>query len=172
MLVTDIEPAGTGKLFLLHTGTIWLTLLICDFYRQRFYLHPRRECGLHWRSAFVGFVKWPYFVLAFADAIRGKYGIYPITDKARASKIAVGFAVTHAAVLVLILTAWTIDFLRGSSEFIPLHIATGFTAIASLTALITSLRPFPTPYKSEIRQHWNQRQETDRFGVHISYSKE
>jgi hypothetical protein len=147
-------------------------VLICDFYRQRFFLDARREWGLHWRSAFVGFVKWPYFVLAFADAIRGKYGIYPITDKTRASKTPVGFAVTHAAVFVFILTAWTIDFLRGSSEFIPLHIATGFSAIASLSALITALRPFPPPYKSEIRQHWNQRQETDRFGVHISYSSE
>ena len=158
MLVTNLVPNGPGTLFLLHTGAIWLTVLICDFYRQRFFLDPRSECGLQWRSAFVGFVKWPYFMLAFADAIRGKYGIYPITYKTGASRNTIGFAITHAAVLVLIGTAWAINFLRGSTEFIPLHIATGFTAIASLAAVITSFRDFPPPYQSEIYQHWNKHQ--------------
>jgi hypothetical protein len=162
MLVTNVVPDEPGTLFLLHTGAIWVTVLICDFYRQRFFLEPRSEWGLHWRSAFVGFVKWPYFVLAFADAIRGRYGIYPITDKMRASTTAVGLSITHATVLVLIGTGWTINFLRGSAEFIPLHIATGFTAITSLAAIVTSLRPFPPPYQSEIRQHWNERQENGR----------
>ena len=157
MLVTNLVPDGPGTLFLLHTGAIWLTVLICDFYRQRFFLDPRSEWGLHWRSGFVGFVKWPYFVLAFADAIRGRYGIYPITYKTRASTTAVGLALTHAAVLVVIGTAWTINLLRGPAEFIPLHIATGFTAITSLAAVVSSLRPFPPPYQSEIRQHWNER---------------
>jgi hypothetical protein len=140
-------------------------VLICDFYRQRFFLDARREWGLHWRSAFVGFVKWPYFVLALADAIRGKYGIYPITDKTRSSKTAVGFAVTHGAVLVLILTAWGIHFLRGPAEFIPLHIATGFTAFASLAAVITSFCDFPPPYRSEVRRKWNEREETEKSGL-------
>ena len=162
MLVTNLVPNGTGTFFLLETGAIWLTVLICDFYRQRFFLDPRSEFGWHWRSAFVGFVKWPYFVLAFADAIRGKYGVYPITYKTRTSKKAIGFAVTHAAVLVLTGTAWTIDFFRGSAEFIPLHVATGLTAIASLAAVITSFRDFPPPYESEIYQHWNLRQEIDQ----------
>ena len=71
MLVTNLVPKGSGTLFLLHTGAIWLTVLTCDFYRQRFFLDPRTEWGLHWRSAFVDFVKWPYFVLASTDAVRG-----------------------------------------------------------------------------------------------------
>ena len=148
MLVTNVVPKGTGMLFLLQTGAIWFTVLICDFYRQRFFLDPRSEFGWHWRSAFVGFVKWPYFVLAVVDAIRGKYGIYPITYKTRRFRSVIGFAITHAAVLVSIGTAWTIDFFRGSAEFIPLHIAIGFTAIASLAAVITSFRDFPPPYQS------------------------
>jgi cellulose synthase (UDP-forming) len=160
MLLTNTMPGGTGTLFLLHTGAVSLTLLICDFYRQRFYLDPRREWGLHWRSAFVGFVKWPHFVLAFVDAIRGTYGIYPITYKTGASGKPIGFAITHTAVLVLTGAAWAIDLLRGSADFIPLHIATVFTKLASLGAVITSFRAFPRPYNSEIRQHWNQRQET------------
>jgi hypothetical protein len=37
-----------------------------------------------------------------------------------------GFAITHAAVLVLIGTAWTFNFFSGSTEFIPLHVAAGW----------------------------------------------
>ena len=164
MLVTNLVPNGTGMSFLLETGAIWLTVLICDFYQQRFFLDRRSEFGWHWRSAFVGLVKWPYFMLAFADAIRGKYGVYPITYKTPASRNATGFAITHAAVFVLIGTAWTINFFRGSTEFIPLHIAAGLTAISSLVATITSFRDFPPPYESEIYQRWNQRREIDQPG--------
>jgi len=156
MLVTDIEPGGTGRLFLLHTVAIWLTLLICDFYRQRFYLDPRREWGLHWRSAFVGFVKWPHFVLAFFDAVCGTYGIYPITYKTRTSGKPIGFAMTHLAVLVLVGAAWTIDFLRGSADFIPLNIATVLTELTSLGVLMTSFRAFPPPYQPQLLQHQNE----------------
>jgi len=164
MLVTNLVPNGTGIFFLLQTGAIWLTVFICDFYRQRFFLDPRSEFGWHWRSAFVGFVKWPYFMLAFADAIRGNYGVYPITYKTPASRNAIGFAITHAAVLVLIGTAWTFNFFSGSTEFIPVHIAAGLTAISSLVAVITSFRDFPPPYESEIYQRWNQRREIDHPG--------
>ena len=161
MIVTNLVPKGSGTLFLLHAGAIWLTVLTCDFYRQRFFLDPRTEWGLHWRSAFVDFVKWPYFVLACTDAVRGRYGNYPITNKTRASRNAIGLGIVHGAVLVSIAIAWTIDFLRGSSEFIPLHIATAFVAMTSLVAVITSLGRFPPPYQPEIRRKWNQRQEID-----------
>jgi hypothetical protein len=106
-------------------------------------------------------VKWPYFVLACTDAVRGTYGNYPITNKMRVSRNAIGLGIVHGAVLVSIAIAWTIDFLRGSSEFIPLHIATAFVAITSLVAVITSLGRFPPPYQPEIRRKWNQRQRID-----------
>jgi hypothetical protein len=157
MLVTNLVPKGSGTLFLLHAGAIWLTVLTCDFYRQRFFLDARTEWGLHWRSAFVDFVKWPYFVLACMDAVRGRYETYPITNKTRASRNAIGLGIAHGSVFISIATAWTIDFVRGSSEFIPLHIATAFVAITSLVAVITSLRPFPPPYQAEIRRKWNPR---------------
>jgi cellulose synthase (UDP-forming) len=158
MLVTNLVPKGFGKLVLLQAGAIWLTVLTCDFYRQRFFLDPRTECGFHWRSGFVDFVKWPYLVLAFADAIQGSYGIYSITNKTRTYRGALGLAFTHAVVLVLTSAAWSVDFLRGTSEFIPLHIAAACVTITSLAAVITSLGRFPPAYQAEIRRNWNQRQ--------------
>jgi hypothetical protein len=112
--------------------------------------------GLHWRSRLVAFLKWPYFVLAFGDAIRGNYGSYTITSKTRRSATPRGFAVTHGVVCLLLAGAWTINFLRGPTEFVALHIATGFTSITSLVAVITALRQFPPPYEPGLRRFWNE----------------
>jgi Glycosyltransferase like family 2 len=158
MLVAGMAPEGFGAWFLRYTVPIWLTVILCDSYCQRFFLDRASEWGLHWRSGLVTFLKWPYFVLAFGDAVRCSYGSYTITSKTRGSEIALGFAVTHGVVIVIVASAWTTDFLRGSTEFLPLHIATGFTAITSLVAVITALRPFPPPYKLELRWLWKERQ--------------
>ena len=103
-------------------------------------------------------------MLACTDAVRGIYGIYPITNKTQAFRNAIGLGIAHGAVLVSIATVWTIDFIRGPSEFIPIHIATAFVAITSLVAVITSLDHFPPPYQAEIRRKWNQRQQIERLG--------
>lgn len=157
MLVTGVAPAGRGTIFLRYTGLIWVTVLLCDYYRQRFFLDARNEWGLHWRSGFVGFVKWPYFVLAFADAVRGKYGSYTITSKARRSPRAVAFATTHAVVLAALGTAWLGDYIRGPVEFVAVHVATGFVAFASLAAIITAFRTFAPAYEARLRQGWDER---------------
>jgi cellulose synthase (UDP-forming) len=168
VLATGIAPPGPGALFLRYVAAIWLTVIACDFYRQRFFLDCRNECGLHWRSQLVSFVKWPYLVLSFTDAIHGNYRSYPITRKTGASAKARGFTATHAAVLVLIGAVWTVDFLRGSSEFLALHIATGFIAIASLVAIVTSLRRFPPPYQPALRTTLWDEQQAAHLGRHVS----
>jgi cellulose synthase/poly-beta-1,6-N-acetylglucosamine synthase-like glycosyltransferase len=156
MLETSIAPKGFGLWFLGYTAAIWLTVILCDFYRQRFFLDPTSELGLHWRSGLVAFLKWPYFVLAFGDSIRGNYGSYTITSKTRRPATPRGFAVTHGVVFLLVASAWTINFLRGPTEFLALHIATGFTSITSLVAVITALRQFPPPYQPGSRRFWNE----------------
>jgi cellulose synthase (UDP-forming) len=160
MLITDIVPEGVGTWFLHYMAALWFTVILCDFYRQRFFLDRTSEWGLHWRSGLVTFLKWPYFVLAFGDTMRGRYGSYTITAKTQSSAPALGFTVTHTVVFVLIASAWTVAFLHGSIEFLTLHIVAGFTAIASLVAVITALRRFPAPYEPEMRRLWNERQVT------------
>jgi hypothetical protein len=154
MLAAGLAPGGKGVVFLRYMAAIWLAVKACDLYRQRFFLDVRSECGLHWRSGFVGFVKWPYFVLAVADAVRGKYGIYPITYKVGTSVNAFGFAATHAVVVLFMGGAWIADFVRGSTEFLPLHVATCVTVISSFAAVITSFRTFPPAYQPELRRFW------------------
>jgi len=52
-----------------------------DLFRQRFYLKPRTERGLHWRAGLVRCVKSPYTLLALWQALRGKTRAYEVTSK-------------------------------------------------------------------------------------------
>jgi cellulose synthase (UDP-forming) len=159
MLVTGVIPAGHGTWFLRYTAAIWATVLLCDFYRQRFFLDAKGEWGLHWRSGFVAFVKWPYFVLAFVDALRGKYGTYTITAKAGRSPYPLGFAATHAAVAAAVGTAWLFDYSRGMAEFIAVHIAAAFAVLTSLIAIVTAFWRYPAAYEDRLRRRWEERAE-------------
>jgi cellulose synthase/poly-beta-1,6-N-acetylglucosamine synthase-like glycosyltransferase len=149
MLALSWLPAGgaTGVSLLAGLGAIWLTVFLCDLFRQRFFLDVRNEWGLHWRSMFIACVKWPYFVLAWWDAIRGQYGTYTLTPKARRTSTPVGFGTLHAVVAVVIAAAWLVDLVRGPSEFIAIHIAAAFAVFTSLMAVVTSTWTYPPAYQ-------------------------
>jgi len=152
MLVSSTAPAGAGIGFLRSTAALWATTLLCDLYRQRFFIDAKREWGLPWRSIFVGFVKWPYFVLAFVDALRGKYGAYTLTPKAHQSTAASGFAMTHFVVVVIVSAAWLVNVVRGPSTFLAIHVAAAVVVLSSLAAALTALWQFPPPYESRVRR--------------------
>jgi cellulose synthase (UDP-forming) len=150
MLASSTAPAGSGIAFLRNTAAVWATALLCDLYRQRFFVDAKREWGLHWRSGFVGFVKWPYFVLAFVDALRGKYGAYTVTPKTRRSTDATGFAVTNFVVVVVVSAAWLVNYVRGPSTFLPIHIAAAVVVLSSIAATVTALWQFPPAYEVRV----------------------
>jgi hypothetical protein len=54
-------------------------------FRRRFFLDPKREGGVHWRSVLLQFAKWPYQCIAAWRAIRQTTGVYTVTLKLRAS---------------------------------------------------------------------------------------
>jgi cellulose synthase/poly-beta-1,6-N-acetylglucosamine synthase-like glycosyltransferase len=62
-------------------GILYATLQICEFYRQRFYLNPRKEWSFHWRVALLQYAKWPYFLMAFLDVLFNKEKPYELTKK-------------------------------------------------------------------------------------------
>jgi cellulose synthase (UDP-forming) len=162
VLVFDVAPEGAGAWFLRYTVAIGFTVMLCDFYRQRFFLDRKSEWGLHWRSALVAFLKWPYLLLAFADTLRGEYGPYTTTSKTQVSTKASGFALTHAVVFVLLAGAWIHEVLSGSIAFVALHIATAFVLIASLVASVSTYWPVPLPYQATLRRLWDERQAAAR----------
>jgi cellulose synthase/poly-beta-1,6-N-acetylglucosamine synthase-like glycosyltransferase len=153
MLMFSWHPAGTGIALLQSLGAVWLTIMLCEAFRQRFYLDPKRESGFHWRAMFVAFVKWPYFVLAFWDALRADYGHYTITPKARPSAKPLGFGVAHAAMFALVFGAWLVNVSRGPSSFLAVHLAAGLAVITSLLAVVTATWSFPAAFGGESQRH-------------------
>jgi cellulose synthase (UDP-forming) len=81
MLLSNHRPAFLGLEALTTLSGLGLMLLAAGRFRQRYFLDPRRERGLHWRAALLQFAKWPYFVLALWEALRGWHGAYDITPK-------------------------------------------------------------------------------------------
>lgn len=156
VLATGLVPAGRGAWFLRYTALLWATVLLCDYYRQRFFLDRDTEWGLHWRSGFVSFVKWPSFVLAFVDVFRARYGTYTVTTKGRSSERATAFALTHGVVLALLGGAWIGNYVRGPSPFIALHLAAGFAVTASAVAAVTTFRRIPPAWQPELRRRWDE----------------
>lgn len=159
MLATASLPRGSGVNLLWSMTTIWASVFLCDVYRQRFFLDPKTEVGVHWRSTFVSFVKWPYFVLAFWDAMRAQYGVYTLTPKARRASRAYGFGLTHLVVIGLVSTGWVIDIARGPSSFVVVHIAAAVAVLTSLFAAITSTWTFPPAFQGAAvrRTAWIER---------------
>ena len=118
-----------------------LVLVICDFFRYRFYLRPRREGGLHWRGALLRQAKWPAVLLAVIDASHPRRTSYAITAKTRQPARRALLLVPHGAVVVVMGAAMLVR------PAVDVAHAVGALSIAvSLTLLATTLRSFPPPY--------------------------
>ena len=48
-----------------------------SFYRQRFFLDPPREGGIHWRTRLLLLAKAPFLVLAVVDVFRRSGTVLP-----------------------------------------------------------------------------------------------
>jgi hypothetical protein len=156
-LLLHVSPSVPGYGALRALGALIVVVLLCELYRQRFFLDRDGEAGIHWRARFVSAVKWPAFVLAAWDASLGRYGTYTTTPKRARSPRALGFAAIHAGVLLVIGTVWSADLFRGASPFVPLHLATVLILATSFAAMVTVFQRFPPMWEARLRDAWNER---------------
>jgi len=126
---------------------IGLVLLTCDFFRYRFFLHPREEGGFHWRSGLLRQAKWPTVLVAVVDATRPRRTDYTITAKSRQPPRRALLVVPHGAVVVVIGVAMLI---RPSLDVV--HALAALTVTMSLLLLATTLRTYPAPYERALSE--------------------
>ncbi|MDX1395921.1 MAG: glycosyltransferase [Gemmatimonadota bacterium] len=81
MAATGIIPAFVSYTTGVHALAMFGTLVVTDFYRQRFYLDRRREWGLHWRASLLQLAKWPQLVVAVWQVLRGVDRPFVVTPK-------------------------------------------------------------------------------------------
>jgi hypothetical protein len=129
-----------------HGLPFLVSTLLADLYRQRFDVHGRRERGLHWRSAVLEFAKWPYILLAIAEAARGYRGPFVITRKFGKSGQPWLLIITHGLVSVAITTAWAVGRFFGHRELSLVHVVSLLVVLGSPPVVASAWLPFPAPY--------------------------
>lgn len=146
MLVTGAAPAA---LAVVTSASFWglvVMLQACDLYRQRFYLDPRREIGVHWRQALLRFGKWPWVLAALVDVLRQRWGTYPITRKVGKARSGNPLARPHLTVAGTLAACWIAGALLGHPAPPLVGVAAAAVIAQSLVVVASGYLPTPEPY--------------------------
>jgi hypothetical protein len=125
-------------------------LLLCDLYRQRFYLDPQSERGLHWRVALLHLAKWPYTLLALCEVIMNRRMPYALTAKVRPKSRRLLLFWPHLSVALLVSVAWLIGMAFGNIRESLLHAWAAVVVAGSLGLALTDFMRFPDPYDKKL----------------------
>jgi cellulose synthase/poly-beta-1,6-N-acetylglucosamine synthase-like glycosyltransferase len=85
LLFRGRAPEYLGPIALGYLTALMVFLGTVGLFRRRFFLDPKREGGMHWRSALLQFAKWPYQCIAAWRAVRRTTGAYTVTLKLRSA---------------------------------------------------------------------------------------
>jgi hypothetical protein len=150
MLVTGDTPA----VFSVKSGAPVLVLVaalqLCHLYRQRFFLEPGRERGLHWRAAILRLAKWPYVLLALRDALAGPNRGYTLTLKVSPARRRYAAAPGQLIVVAVLGAAFAVGMRRGVLRNPSVIIGAAVVVASALLAALLELRRFPPPYDDEL----------------------
>jgi cellulose synthase/poly-beta-1,6-N-acetylglucosamine synthase-like glycosyltransferase len=150
MLITGSLPKVISLEAVPVLGAFCLVLLACDLYRQRFYLDPRTERGLHWRVAILHFAKWPYILMALCDVLLGRRVPYVLTSKAKATSRRRMMVWPHLIIALLISLSWLTGVNLGNTVEPSLHLWAGLIVTGSLALALTEFMRFPDPYDKKL----------------------
>jgi len=122
------------------------SVAVLEFFRQRFYLDPDTEGGMHWRSALLWYAKWPWLLAAVIDVVRNRRLAYVITPKVGERGFFRAFAFTHVFLAVGIVLAWMAGRMLHNEPTPLMMILASSCAVTSLWLAWTELRGFPPPF--------------------------
>jgi cellulose synthase (UDP-forming) len=150
MLVTGRTPAVFSVATAWRVALMFCVLQLCDLFRQRFFLEPQRERGLHWRAGLVRIAKWPHVLLALCDALTGASRGYILTPKVRSTRRGYAAAPAHLIVAGIVAAAWMVGAARGVIHNPALHLVAALVVSVSLIVALSELRRFPSPFDPEL----------------------
>jgi cellulose synthase (UDP-forming) len=151
MLVTGSIPLAVNVQTVWEGSQVGAVLMLCDMYRQRFYLDWRQEWGWHWRAGVLQWAKWPYLLLAFLQVLGNCQRPYVLTRKGT-EKARQGGAQPlrlfwpHLLVAVVLGTAWIIGRMGGHPIHPFLQVAVVVAVLGNLLFPATAYLRFPAPY--------------------------
>ena len=127
-------------------AAVAVVLQLCEFYRQRFFLHPETEAGFHWRSGFLRFAKWPVILVASIEAVLNKKPAYAITRKVPGSRPPRRLFIAHATTAAAIAAAWGVGLLNGAAQSPVVDLLATAMVASALLVSVTVWWRFPAPF--------------------------
>lgn len=149
MLLTGLTPRVFNFVILGDFCLLATALLLCDVYRQRFYLDWRNECGWHWRAGVLQLAKWPYFLVALYHVVSNRRLPYLLTSKVKV-RAQVKMLWPHVLVAGLVSTVWINAIMSHRSLHPLLHVSVAVIVIGSFLLVATERMAFPDPYDPDL----------------------
>ncbi|HEU4563218.1 MAG TPA: glycosyltransferase [Gemmatimonadaceae bacterium] len=148
LAIVDGDPAIARPSTVAWLLGLALVLTLVGRFRQRYFLDPAREGGVHWRSLFLQLAKWPFFGLALWRALVGRQGTYTLTWKRHRPDRQPTLMWPHWLVAILMAEAWLVG--RVVNGGVPRMVTLATAAIILLSAIIgwTERWHFPHPYEA------------------------
>ncbi|MEW6155431.1 MAG: glycosyltransferase [Actinomycetota bacterium] len=149
LLVTGAPAGAFSGAVMTKALALVAVLQACELYRQRFFLNPRVEAGLHLRSGVLRFAKWPYVVLALADVVRSRHHAYLITRKTRGRD---GYLLVgpHLASAAFMAAAWAAGSARGVGRSAVLVVGAAVFVAMSVVLAASELKEPPESFDPEL----------------------
>jgi cellulose synthase/poly-beta-1,6-N-acetylglucosamine synthase-like glycosyltransferase len=112
---------------------LWLAATsACELYRQKFYLDPAREAGVHWRAALLQYAKFPYMLFSLIDVLRGRTIPYRITPKERTAANHHRLFRPHWIAIAMLSVAWLAGRLSGADVPIAVQLIPPILAVTTI----------------------------------------
>ncbi len=146
MLAIGSVPQVISMAIVPKIALLFAVLQAGAFYRQKFYLDPTKEWGIHWRAYLLRYAKWPIFLLAIWNVASGRRLPYALTRKVKTKSNARLLIIPHSAVIFLISAACVTSHIYGHTIPSLLYWLAGITALMSLALILTTRLQFPPPF--------------------------
>jgi cellulose synthase (UDP-forming) len=146
MLATGITPAIVSVFTIRRLVLLYIAMQAGEFFRQRFYLDPRREIGIHVRASVLAFAKWPFIIAAIYDCLTRDHLPYSITRKVRMGAKRVILVLPHSLVIVAICLAWLIGKASNRIENPILQYSAAVIVAMSFFLLASEWLRYPDPF--------------------------
>lgn len=147
ILITGDIPDVIKLEILPHLSALLTTLQICAFYRQRFYLAPGTEWGLHLKAHLLRYAKWPVFIRAIWEVLAGRRVPYALTRKVKVESKNGMLIVPHTLLIIAISLSAVIGKMLGSDVSLPVYLLAALAIMVSMALIMTTRLPFPKPYE-------------------------
>jgi cellulose synthase/poly-beta-1,6-N-acetylglucosamine synthase-like glycosyltransferase len=146
-LATGTVPVVVMAISPLHAALLVAALSLCHFYRQRYFLDPLREGGIHWRTRLLRLAKAPFLVLAVLDLFGRQARSYDITSKVAATGRAPRvLARAFAPIAVLIVAAWAAGASTNTVYPLACHVGGAAALTVCLSLIAADFVPVPAPF--------------------------